>query len=303
MQTHYFSCKEARRLDIVEYMEKLGHVPQKVNGKDNWYLSPLRAEKTASFKVNRTLNVWYDHGLGKGGNLVDFGVLYFKCSVAELLHGLSNNSPSHFSFHPPSKAGEKKEPQGGKIQIVAEHFLSNKSLLDYLKERAISLDIAKQFCKEIDFELYGKKQTVIGFKNNAGGYELRSADFKGSSSPKDITFIDNKKEQIGVFEGFFDYLSFLTLHQQQRQPLTNFLVLNSLAFFQQARIKMEEHSRVLLYLDGDSAGSKHTRQALEWDSNKYTDQRFFYKHYKDLNEYLIQQAPPKKESLKRGMHL
>jgi len=30
-----------------------------------WYLSPLREEKEASFKVNRKKNVWYDHGIGK----------------------------------------------------------------------------------------------------------------------------------------------------------------------------------------------------------------------------------------------
>jgi len=38
-------------------------------------------------------------------------------------------------------------------------------------------------------------------------------------------------KSIAVFEGFFDFLTYQTIHQNQQQPLTNFLILNSLAFF------------------------------------------------------------------------
>ncbi len=56
-------------MDMVEYLQKLGYQPQKIRNNDYWYLSPLRDEKTASFKVNRKLNAWYDFGLGQGGNI------------------------------------------------------------------------------------------------------------------------------------------------------------------------------------------------------------------------------------------
>jgi len=54
---------EAKQIDMVDYLSALGHRPQKVRNSDYWYLSPL---------VNRSLNIWYDHGIGKGGNLIDF---------------------------------------------------------------------------------------------------------------------------------------------------------------------------------------------------------------------------------------
>ena len=73
---------EAKQIDLVDYLSALGQRPQKVRNNDYWYLSPLRTENTPSFKVNRTRNVWYDHGIGKGGNLIDFGIIYFNCSVA-----------------------------------------------------------------------------------------------------------------------------------------------------------------------------------------------------------------------------
>ncbi len=76
------SSTEARQIDIVDYLSALGFHPAKIRNKDYWYCTPLRNEKTPSFKVNRNLNVWYDHGIGKGGNLIDFGILYFNCTGA-----------------------------------------------------------------------------------------------------------------------------------------------------------------------------------------------------------------------------
>ena len=93
----FFPAANARQLDLVEYLQDLGHHPQKIRGNDYWYLSPLRDEKTASFKVNRKLNLWYDHGLGKGGSLIDFGVLYFNCSVKEFLERLQTH-PGIFPY-------------------------------------------------------------------------------------------------------------------------------------------------------------------------------------------------------------
>ena len=292
---------EAKQIDLVDYLAALGHYPQKVTNNDYWFLSPLREEKTPSFKVNRNMNAWYDHGTGKGGNMVDFGILYFNCSVSDFLQHLSeyqNAATSFFHKHSaapnlqvsaPSFADEKKETVNeSKIIILEARPLSEISLLNYLEKRRIPLSIAEKFCKEIDFLLYGKTRTVIGFQNNAGGYELRSAHFKGSSSPKDVTFFEHNKEQLNVFEGFFNFLSHQAINKQDSPPLTNFLVLNSLSFFQKQREKMEQHEQIHLFLDRDSAGIKFTQAALQW-SKKYIDQSHTYKKYKDLNEYLIRQ--------------
>src|SRR3954447_4981953 len=91
------SCWEARQMDIVLYLSSLGYEPTKGNNADYWYLSPLRDEKTASFKVKRKLNRWYDHGMGRGGNLIDFAILYNNCTVGEFLKSLGAN----LSFHQP----------------------------------------------------------------------------------------------------------------------------------------------------------------------------------------------------------
>jgi len=230
------SCAEAKKMDIVDYLSTLGHQPVKIQGNDYWYLSPLRDEKTASFKVNRKFNVWYDHGQQKGGNLVDFGISFHNCTVSELFQ--KSEQKNSFPFHQPKQldhpvsfpgAGEKE-----KIVVVdARESIKLLSLKEYLGFRQIPLQIANRFCKEVDFHLYDRKYTVIGFQNSAGGYELRSPNFKGSSSPKEVTlFGKDLTKEILVFEGFMDFLSYKTIHQPRlillpkQQP--NFLILNSI---------------------------------------------------------------------------
>ena len=281
------SLKDIKAIDLVEYLRYLGFQPQKIRNADFWYLSPLREEKEASFKVNRKLNVWYDHGIGKGGNLLDFALLYHNCSFKEVIQLL--NIP--FSFHPHIKTSDTagNQDEKGLIKISDIREIHAPGLAGYLSERKIPLDVARCFCKEVEFILYDKKHTALGFENNSGGFELRNPYFKGSSSPKAVTLISNNSEDISVFEGFFSFLSFHVLHQKHSQPLTNFLVLNSLSFFERSRLKLEEHNKIHLYLDRDQAGMKLTHDALKWNL-KYIDKSNFYKNYKDINEYLVHKS-------------
>jgi hypothetical protein len=307
-------CEQAKEIDLVDYLASLGHLPEKTSNHDYWYLSPLREEKTASFKVNRQKNVWYDHATDKGGDLIDFGTLYHNCSISELLDRLSGyQARPVLSFHPPtvpgnlsgakSRVGEKKEATNSKIVVLDSRPLAAKELLNYLEKKCIPLEIASRFCKEVDFLLYGRKHTVIGFQNKSGGYELRSENFKGSSSPKDITFVDNRTDDVAVFEGLFSFLSFCTVNKNLTAPLTNCLVLNSLSFFEKSRSIMEPYSQVHLILDRDNAGIKCTKQALQWDRDKYIDRSDFYQGHKDLNDWLIHHQQSQKQSLRSGRQL
>jgi hypothetical protein len=278
------SCKEARSWDMVSYLERLGFRPARVRYNDYWYRSPLRDEKVPSFKINRKLNVWYDHGLGKGGNLIDFAILYHNCSVGDWLTWVREN----FSFQPPAlhKVVRNSENPESKIKILYERDLRSPALLQYLSDRKILCSIAREFCKELTYELYGKQYFAIGFRNDSGGFELRNLFFKGSSSPKDFTLIRKGFDTITVFEGFFDFLSFLVFFSLRAQTrLTDYLILNSLSLFEKARTILESYENIRLYLDNDPAGDRLTDYALALSEN-YTDERKLYKPYKDLNRWL-----------------
>lgn len=45
---------------ITDFLQEHGHQPTSVRGNNWWYLSPLRDEHMASFKVDVSKNVWYD---------------------------------------------------------------------------------------------------------------------------------------------------------------------------------------------------------------------------------------------------
>ena len=300
MSTAFFSCDEAKTIDLVEFLERIGFKPERIKHNDYWYHSPLREEKTPSFKVNRLLNVWYDHGIGNGGGLVDFGLLYYKCSIPELLRKLSKD----FSFHQPTIAPNRNlsfEKESA-VTIVSVTEINDARLQIYLRERCIPLEVANQYCKQIDYEYNQKKFTSIGFQNNSGGYDLRNPFFKGSTAPKDVPFIDNGVKEISVFEGFFDFLSLLVIAKKEKLPLTNFLVLNSLSFFERSRRKLEQHEKICLYLDRDPAGMKHTQDALKWDL-RYLDKSALYEKHKDLNEYLVHKSQVRKVTQKLRRHL
>ncbi|MDN3657071.1 toprim domain-containing protein [Ferruginibacter paludis] len=286
MKTNHLSINEIKQLDMVAYLEKLGYQPQTIKGNDYWYLSPLRTESVASFKINRELNAWYDHGMGKGGNLVDFGILYHNCSVQDFIEKVSSGI---FLFHqqPDNKKDIKTEEQSNKIQITLDKAIEHPALLYYLTHRGIPREIALQYCREVHYELNDKNYYAIGFRNNAGGYELRNAFFKGSSSPKDATLIQTPGAlSLTVLEGFFSFLSWQTFFGKQ-QLATDFLVLNSLALMDKNSLLVQNYPATNLLLDNDAAGDKATVKMLALNPS-ISDGRKIYQGYKDLNQLLTE---------------
>jgi hypothetical protein len=204
-------------------------------------------------------------------------------SVKEFLLHLN----ADFSLNQPISNLKKSERfPGQKIIILSENSINSFALLLYLKHRRIPLDVAQKFCKEISYKINEKIYYAIGCKNDEGGYELRNQYFKASSSQKAITTIQNGGTQASVFEGFFDLLTFFSINKNQPLAASNFIVLNSLSFFEKARPIMEQHEVINLYLDRDNAGQNCSQYAMTLSSN-YRDESGLYKNYKDLNDWLM----------------
>jgi hypothetical protein len=288
---------KAKDIDLVDYLSTLGHHPTKISPPHYWYKSPLHDERTPSFKVNRQLNKWYDFADGRGGNLVDFGILYHQCSISELLQKLSG----------PGMAAERhlvpvQQPQNSTqkpIEILSAHEISSYPLVRYLRSRGINQDMADNYCREVRYKRGENIYYAIGFRNDRGGYELRNEKYKGGSSPKDITTMDNGAKDLAVFEGFFDFLSYQTLNRNQHVPDRNFLILNSTALFERSLPFMQAYRRVHLYLDTDQTGGKYTGQALALDKDKFTDERELYHGYKDLNDWLMHLGQTQRQRLQQ----
>lgn len=292
-RNNLLSVEEAKNTDMVDYLQSIGINPAKVSRNNYWYLSPLRNEKEPSFKINRHMNRWYDFGDGRGGNLVDFGILFYRCTVSEFLKKMTES----FSFRQPAIPAKYEDEEAKKIKVIGEKEISSLVLMRYLYKRRIPVGIATKFCKEIDYELYCKKYYAIGFKNDAGGFELRNEKFKASSSPKDITLLKSNAQDITVFEGFFDFLSYLTIHQKQEQPATDFLILNSTSFFEKSLPLMQSYKSKYLYVDCDTTGQKCIEKAQAIDKESFIDERALYKNYNDLNDWMVNIGLSQKQGL------
>jgi len=80
----------ARSVSIVSFLSSLAKVGKQV-GKRICYLSPLRCEKTPSFYVNTEKNLWYDFGIGEGGDVIDLVMKLYSISFAEAVRHLNGN--------------------------------------------------------------------------------------------------------------------------------------------------------------------------------------------------------------------
>ena len=264
-----------------EILATLGHYPTRKSEKEAWFLSPLRSETQASFSVSLIKNLWFDFGLGIGGNIIDLIMLMKSWSARETMEFLEKDIAS-FSFSPPDAAHLSKEPE---LRILDVQIIQLQALIDYLHSRNIPFEIGRKYCRQVWYGFKGKRYFAIGLQNHLGGWELRNKYCKNSSSPKSFSFLKRNHKTLLITEGMFDFLSLATMNENLIQH-SDYIILNSLAFLERIKILIPQYEKVLIYLDNDPAGKKATTELLRLYYN-VTDCSNSYKEYKDLNEKLI----------------
>ncbi|MCL1616889.1 toprim domain-containing protein [Bacteroides sp. ET71] len=295
----------AKQIRLEEYLHSLGYSPVKRQGINLWYKSPFREETEASFKVNTERNQWYDFALGKGGNIIALAShLYATDSVPYLLKRIEEQTPH---VHPVSFSFGKQDSFGPSFQQLEIVPLSSPALLFYLQGRGIDLELAKRECSEARYTHNGKRYFAIAFPNGSGGFEVRNSYFKGCIAPKEISHIrqaGKARNTCYVFEGFMDYLSFLTLRQESCPNYPeldgqDYIVLNSVSNVNKALYPLGNYERIHCFFDNDRAGMEALRQIRkEYDSTRHIrDASQIYCGCKDLNEYLQKRMADGKEQM------
>ena len=301
----------AKQIRIADYLHSLGYSPVKQQDINLWYKSPLREEAEASFKVNTERNQWYDFALGKGGGIIELAShLYATDHIPYILERIAEQTPHvrpvSFSFGKQSFS----EPSFQQLEIVP---LSSPALLSYLQGRGINLELAKRECREARCTHNGKRYFAIAFPNGSGGFEVRNPYFKGCIAPKEISHIrqaGKARTTCYVFEGFMDYLSFLTLRQESCPNYPeldgqDYIVLNSVSNVSKALYPLGSYERIHCFFDNDRAGMEALRQIrMEYSRDLYIrDASQTYSGCKDLNEYLQKQAERNRQVQSvKGMH-
>ncbi|WP_337045433.1 toprim domain-containing protein [Emticicia sp. 17c] len=293
---------QAKAVPLTSIMQSIGHELQHQSGNELLYYSPFRDERTPSFSIDVNKNLWSDFGNSKkyekGDSPIGFVMLYHKLTFPAAVEWLLRfdgcvKTATYMVTH------EKEQA----LKVLAIKQITNPKLIQYAESRSISYTVLSKYCKEVIYKHTASNRiyTAIGFKNNADGYELRfkgkdnGKDFKACLGKKDITFIDNFQSDLLVFEGFFDFLSFIELDVYNFQA--NYLILNSIALLN--RFDFTPVNAIYSYLDNDKGGRntydkikqlhqpKHIINASAWN----------FPNHKDLNEYLVCQNAKRQTEL------
>ncbi len=258
------------------------------------YFSPFREETNRSFHVNPRKNVWYDFGFAEGGGVLSLIVKLSGCSNEEAFDILAQMNTSFipsYAYRSPSSA--RKEPERS---IVIDHIAKEfrrRSLLRYASERGISKETLDRYCVQVIYHsVYSPnfKHAAIGFINQSGGYVLRSNSVKKCSA-SDISIIPGveQADTVAVFEGFFDFLSWIEDQGIDQLPC-DICVLNSVSNLKRALEFLSSHKEIHLYLDNDRAGSDAAAQIECFcvnDDTRVVSMSHLFDGYKDYNEMLI----------------
>jgi len=289
---------EIKDTNIREYLKQKGIFPKKDYGYYGMYNSPFRDDHHTSFKVDYRKNVWHDFGTNEGGSIIDLLMKLNNCTLQEVITDISqyNNTTArqmnNFSFH--------REAPSTTIQNILP--ITHPKFIAWIQERKIALNLANVYCREIHYRNRDKEYFSIGFKNDKDGYELCSPpDFKGCISPKEITTFQNASETCLVFEGFWDFLSYLTI-QQIETTKHDVAVLNSVANVQKAMDFLKAHKEIYTYLDNDDGGRKAT-ELIKSSCLSVNNRSERYAGFKDLNDYLTGKKQVIEKPKKRGIKL
>ena len=281
-----------KRYPIVEYLERKGIKPVRKTPTYAMYRSPLREETHPSFKVDTEKNLWIDYAEGRGGSIIDLCMRMEGCTLSEAIHRLGQNASdngtsSFLNDFVPNNPQPVMAVNGARRLIEISDTLPP-HLQDYLtKERCINLKKAMPFLKCISYEVRGRHYQAIGFANLSGGYELRDdKTFKGTIAPKDITPIfTDRAEPVCIFEGFMDFLSFLSM----KEEITNHcLVMNSVSNVARTiRYLNDRHlTNIRAFLDNDEAGRRAVQDFIKAGFH-VEDMNIHYQDFKDLNDFHV----------------
>ena len=139
------------RVDIVGLINK--RVALKKAGKDYKACCPFHEEKTPSFTVVPTKQIYHCFGCGESGGIIDFVMKYDHLSFVEAIETVSGESGISVVYDQTAKPVDKRFKRYNQIMSELNDFYQNQlkssseknKVVSYAKKRGISGSIAKRF--------------------------------------------------------------------------------------------------------------------------------------------------------------
>ncbi len=302
---------EIKCVSIVQYLEIEGYKHAYIQKGNYFYLSPIRAESTPSFNVSLLKNLWHDYGLGEGGNIIN---LVQRMNPAwsdhEVLTYLEKKIKEHhlqFAEDYSARSREEQERISWKLSQAPKNTVNDETVIervvnlghpylrDYIINRRIDFELAKEYCKEVHYSVKEKHFYAIAFENIEGGWEVRNKYSKRSIGKKSISIVnptDTQNNHYCVFEGFFDMLTYATIKKWMInlelciEYDCDYIVLNSVSNIKVLLPHLQGYDFIHCYLDNDDAGALATSKIMNAYSCQCIDESKRYSNYKDINDVI-----------------
>ena len=306
---------EIKSVSILQWMRENNYGDGVRKGRNYFFSSPLRSERTPSFSVNTAQNLWCDFGSANknGGNLINLVeqlnptwsehqvLAYLEQQIKDLNLDFTEDYNARIKEEEEkekwkeAKQAEREEAQSQNTVVERVIPLSHPYLRDYVIQRRIDFNIAQRYCKEVHYSLYGNHYYAIAFMNVAAGMETRNKLYKRCIGKKTISTIypmGAPQKHCCVFEGFFDLLTYVTI--ETWMPDTgisigvpcDFFVLNGVGEVKQLLPYLKDYDSIHCYLDNDDAGKTATNTIMKSFPDMAIDESYRYKGYNDLNDFL-----------------
>ena len=131
-----------RQISLADFLARLGHEPVRRSGNELWYLAPYRNERTPSFRVNVAKRLWYDFGLGKGGDIFTLAGEFARSGdfMAQARFIAETARMPFVASEKPLFLPEPSEPAFEGVEAVP---LLRSPLTEYLAERGIPQSVSR----------------------------------------------------------------------------------------------------------------------------------------------------------------
>lgn len=291
---------------ISDFLQREGFSPVRQSGGQVAFKAPYREDGDPSLVVNDRKGVWYDHGEGAGGKIIDLALKLYNTKSVEYAVDRINKLYSNIPLDKIPTRAESKTSDGRKSHEITtiKPLGSNFAITAYLESRGVFEEAVNS--KQV-VEIYydhikdgGDRKRYFGaaWKNDAGGYDIRSKYGKICINTKDMLVMTGNSGKTNVFEGMINFLS--ALKEQTILMKDTNIVMNSLSLSMRAieKIKADRPSELNLFLDNGAGGDKFT-QIFKDNFPLLNDKRTIYAKYEDYNDKLMDEMQKKTLSYSR----
>ena len=298
---------EVKKIDLLTYLQH--YEPDELVYKAK---GEYRTKTHSSLTISNGLWNWFQGGVG-GKNAVDYLVKIKNMKFIDAVLYLSklehiNDLKTDFQCN---KYNVKPEHDSSKL-ILPNRYENNNKVIAYLKSRGIQDDIINK-CIENDliYEDINHNVIFVGYDEDnkpryAGARATNNTrfmhDITGSNKAYSFTLqSNNQSNQIHVFEGAIDLLSFASLLLLNNIDYENYTLVSLAGVYQPAKIieqskipktierylsKHDNVNEIVLHFDNDIAGRNATIAFQTVIPKQYKVINEPSPYGKDINDYL-----------------